>query len=320
MSPTLKRGVSVAIIAAACLLGVAGCRAAATMGAKPALDAYSQTDTTVTQVTNRRQADGSEAHLLSAFFGLDDALPRMSDRVACKGASGGDGMPVIFSDQVDIKTVEPGDFRITTASGAVGKVTCLTLGPANDPGEWRTVLLAGHYGGLDDEPATVEIVGNVLSLDGTVNFKGARVAVTPLPEGPRLIWAEIVPQAQWELGRPADQSPFGGGSHCPVGTLQVVRVTWAGGVTKPAGAADADDVERVLYQVTTVRPDGAEAKVAPFALGDLKDGDNNHLLCLDTTDRATAVSFPAGYLTDPREDLNPETSVAVTTRQPPGTP
>jgi len=55
--------------------------------------------------------------------------------------------------------------------------------------------------------------------------------------------------------------------------------------------------------------------VTPFALADLNDGDNNHLLCLDTTDRAIAVSFPAGHLTDPREDLNPSTTIAVTSAQ-----
>lgn len=277
---------------------------------KRTLDTYAQTDTTLTEVTRRTHPDGRDATVISAFFGLDSALPKgPTDRVACQGGGGGDGMPVIFSHEVDIKTLEPGDFGITTASGAINPVTCLTLAPADDPGELRTALLAGEYGSAEDQPVTVEIVGNVLSLDGSVNFKGARVAVTPLKAGPTMVWAEIVPEAQWELGRLATRLPWGGGERCPVGTKQVVRVTWGGGVTKPNGPDPADDKERVLYKVAIVRTDGAAAEIAPFALADLNDGDNNHLLCLDTTDTVKSVSFPAGYLTDPREDLNPDTSI-----------
>lgn len=51
-----------------------------------ALDAYAQTDTTVTEVTSRKGADGRDAALVSAFFGLDNGLPeRTTDRVACEG-------------------------------------------------------------------------------------------------------------------------------------------------------------------------------------------------------------------------------------------
>lgn len=277
---------------------------------KRTLDTYAQTDTTKTNVTNGTHTDRRKATLISAFYGLDSALPKRStDRVACEGGGGGDGMPVIFSHEVDIKTLEPGDFRIKTASGAIHPVTCLTLAPADDPGELRTALLAGEYGSAKDQPVTVEIVGNVLSLDGVVNFKGASVAVTPLEAGPTMVWAEIVPQAQWELGRPATRLAWGGGERCPVGTKQVVRVTWGGGVTKPNGPDAADDKERKLYKVTVVRTGGATAEIAPFALADLNDGDNNHLLCLDTTDKVKSVFFPAGYLTDPREDLNPDTTI-----------
>jgi len=277
------------------------------------LDTYAQTDTTVTEITSRIDANGREATLISAFFGLDSALPKRStDRVACEGGGGGDGMPVIFSHEVDITTLEPGDFKITTASGATHPVTCLTLAPADDPGERRTALLTGEYGSAADQPMTVEIIGNVLSIDGTVNFRGASVTVTPLEAGPTMVWAEIVPQAQWELGRAATRLPWGGGERCPVGTAQVVRVTWGGGVTKPDGPDPADDKERQLYKVTTAQSGGAAVVITPFALADLNDGDNNHLLCLDTTDAVTAVFFPAGYLTDPREDLNPDTTISLT--------
>ncbi|MEL6365300.1 MAG: hypothetical protein AAFR11_10730 [Pseudomonadota bacterium] len=273
------------------------------------LDAYAQADTTVTDVTAKTDADGRAATVISAFFGLDDALPKgRTDRVACEGAGGADGMPVIFSHEVDIRTLEPGDFKVTRRSGAIGKVDCLTLAPADDPGELRTALLAGAYGSAEDEPATVEIIGNILSLDGSLNFKGATIDVTPLEAGPTIVWAEIVPPVQWELGGKATSLPWGGGSRCPVGTRQVVRVTWGGGVTKPLGA-EADDAERALYKVTVLTGGGRTSEATPIALADLRDGDNNHLLCLDTTDTVWSVFFPAGYLTDPREDLNPDTVI-----------
>jgi len=279
------------------------------------LDAYAQIDTTVTDVTATRHGNGRDAGLISAFFGLDNTLPeRTTDRVACEGAGGKDGMPVIFSHEIDIKTLEPGDFRVTTASGAISDVVCLTLAPADDPGELRTALLAGDFGSIDDQPVTVDIIGNVLSLDRTVNFKGANINVTALEAGPTIVWAEIVPEAQWDLGAKATSLAWGGGSRCPVETRQVVRATWNGGVTKPGGEP-ADDDERALYKVTVQGDAEEQVQVTPFALADLNDGDNNHLLCLDTTDPAVAVSFPAGHLTDPREDLNPSTSIAITTMQ-----
>ena len=94
-------------------------------------------------------------------------------------------------------------------------------------------------------------------------------------------------------------------------TKQVVRVTWQGGVTKPGGE-EIDDKERLLYKVMVLKPDGAIVAVTPFAIADKGDGDNNHRLCLDVEGTPQSVSFPAGHVTDPREDLNPETTVEVT--------
>lgn len=301
------------IIAAA--FSLSGCQnlklAMALSSYERTFDTYSQIDTTSTDVSARIHSDGREAHLISAFFGLDNGLPeRITDRAACEGAGGGDGMPVIFSHEVDIATLEPGDLQITTESGAIGKVVCLTLAPADDPGELRTALLTGEYGSIDDQPVSVEVVGNVLSLDGSVNFKGSRLTVTPLEVGPTIVWAEVVPSHHWRLGEKATTLVWGGGGKCPIGTKQVIRVTWNGGVTKPGGDP-ADDVERKLYKVTTQTEESEKAYVTPFALADLNDGDNNHLLCLDTIDKVSSVYFPAGFLTDPREDLNPATSVTV---------
>lgn len=285
------------------------------IGYERTLDTYAQTDTTVTEVTARTDAGGRAAGLVSAFFGLDDGLPPFFGLASCRGAGGMDGMPVMFSHEVDVRTLEPGDFRITTASGKVGTVVCQTLAPADDPGEWRTSLVIGQYGSADDQPVRVEIVGHVLSLDGAVNFRGASVAVTPLERGPSLVWAERVPPSQWALGRAATRLPWGGGDGCPLRTAQVVRVAWDGGVKRSDGGA-AGAAEGRLYEVTVRGRDGAARRVMPMALADLGDGDNNHALCLDVTDPAISVRFPAGHLTDPRDDLNDATEVAITPMDP----
>lgn len=296
-------------VALTLFLVLAGCGRIQALREVRALSDSTQADTTDSDVTATRDANGRPAAMLSAFFGLDDALPRLANRGLCEGAKGKDGMPVIFSHEIDLETLQAGDFRVTTTSGAVGEIICVTPAPAIDPGEIRTILFIGQYGSADDEPASVEVVGNVLSMDGSLNFKGTRVEVTALEPGPSMVFAEMVPESEWELGKSASRPAAG--SSCPVGTAQVVRVVWAGGITKPGGD-EVDDNERAQYRVTVQDADGRERSLVPFAMGDLGDRDNNHELCLDTTDKPIAVQFEAGFVTDPREDLNPRTRIAVT--------
>ena len=276
-----------------------------------ALSDSTQQDTTTTDVVATEDANGRQVALLSAFFGLDDALPRFANRVFCRGAHGQDGMPVVFSHEIDVETMQAGDFRVVAESGAVGEITCVTPAPADDIGETRTVLMIGQFGSAEDQPASVEIVGNLLSKDRQLNFRGVRTPVIALEEGPTMEWSEVVPESQWELGKAGTSFPGGGGDGCPVGTKQVVRVTWAGGITKPGGD-EIDDVVRSAYRVTMSFGDEGETEMVPFAIGDLGDGDNNHELCLDRSGLPQRVDFPAGLLTDPREDLNPDTSIAIT--------
>lgn len=276
-----------------------------------AMSDSTQQDTTTTDVTATRDANGAEAALLSAFFGLDNGLPRLANRGICRGAAGQDGMPVIFSHEIDVDSLQAGDFRVIAESGAVGEILCVTPAPAADIGELRTILVVGEYGSAEDQPVSVEIVGNLLSKDRQLNFIGATATVIALEEGPTIEWSEIVPESQWELGKAATSQPWGGGDGCPLDTKQVVRVTWAGGVTKPGGD-EIDDVERQGYRVTMALDDEGETELTPFAIGDLGDGDNNHELCLDRAGLPLQVSFPAGLLTDPREDLNPDTRIEVT--------
>ncbi len=247
--------------------------------------------------------------LLSAYFGLDNALPRQANIALCRGAGGQDGMPVIFSSEIEAESLQPEDFAVITESGVVNTPRCVTLSPALDSGELRTALLIGELGDAEtDPPARVEIVGVILGMDGR-SFQGASVVVTPLSAGPGLIVAESVPPSQWTLDRESGQQQ---GDGCPsAGTMQIVRVTWAGGVSNAQGD-EAGDPERALYRVSLRLADGTETNVTPFALADLGDGDNNHLLCLDQRGTPLTVSFPAGHLLDPNRDaLNPASSLAV---------
>ncbi len=250
-------------------------------------------------------SDTAQGQILSAFFGLNDSrVIRLRANTACRGlpGRGGDGMPVIFSYEVDDDTLDADDFEVTTQSGKIGRVDCVTLRPADEQGELRTALLIGEYGSASDQPVSVKIVGDLMSLDGSVNFKGARADVIPLESGPTMILAEVIPRENWSLG---------GNGNCPrEGTKNIVRTTWVGGITKPGGD-EIDEQEMQLYRVSVRKADGSIAQVTPMAVGDLNDNDNNHELCLDTDAEPMSVLFPAGALTDPNEDLNPDTEVAV---------
>jgi hypothetical protein len=287
---------------------VAGCFALAGCG----LTATEATNTELSDTTPDSslpsEVGGRRAALLSAFFGLDNGLFQIANLI-CNDAAGKDGMPVIFSTEVDHTTMQAGDFKVTTAAGKTGTMHCVSLLPATDAGELRTALLIGEFGNADgDPPARVEIIGNLHSIDGTLNFKGASLAVTPLAPGPSLVLAQRVSSAEVDKGLGLPRTK---GSACPAqGVEQQIRVVWAGGVTLPNGD-EPGDAERRLYKVTVRAADGTTRDIFPAALANLGDGDNNHVLCLDSADSAVSVTFPAGILKDPNGDLNPQTSIRL---------
>ena len=245
--------------------------------------------------------------LLSAFFGLDNALP-FAANLLCFGASGDDGMPVVLSHRVSRDSVRPEQFQITTRSGQLKTPKCATLRPAGDPGERRTVLLIGEFGNADtDPPEVVTIVEDLLSdTAAPVNFNGQSVEVTPLNEGPSMVLAESLSQDDWTVDRR--------GTQCPIdGVKQIIRVTWNGGV-RLANGDEPGDTETHLYSVTMEPERGASYITHPIAIAELGDNDNHHFLCLDTDDKASAVSFTSGHFIDPNRDLNPDTRVIVHTR------
>ena len=245
--------------------------------------------------------------LLSAFFGLDNALP-FAANLLCFGASGDDGMPVVLSHRVSSDSVRPEQFQITTRSGQLKTPECATLRPAGDPGERRTVLLIGEFGNADtDPPEVVTIVEDLLSdTAAPVNFKGQSVDVTPLSEGPSMVLAESLSQDDWTVDRR--------GTQCPSeGVRQIIRVTWNGGV-RLANGNEPGDTETHLYSVSMEQEQGTSYITHPIAIAELGDNDNHHFLCLDTDDKASAVSFPSGHFIDPNRDLNPDTRVMLQPR------
>lgn len=267
---------------------------------------YDQVDLPVTIEPNQMVPE-----ILSAFWGFNSESPLLSSLFVCRGASGKDAMPVTFPVELDLSTLQMADFSVIREDGTEGSLICVTPAPAFDQGELRTMLLIGDFGSIENPAESVTVVGNLLSADNQFNFKGKKAPVIPLLDGPSLVIAEPVSKEHWELDKSATMLPFGGGSGCPVGTKQIVRAVWNGGITKPGGA-EVDELEQNSYQVTLQGNDGKSEVVTPFALGDLGDGDNIHKLCLDQDGTPIKVSFPQGLLTDPREDLNPATSIKVT--------
>ena len=99
-------------------------------------------------------------------------------------------MPVVFSQEVDPETLDHSDFMVTTSDGEDIEVEFVTLKPANEEFELRTVLLVGEYGTYpDNPPVRMTIVGDLISRSGQ-NYKGQSVDVIPLPDGPTISYAE----------------------------------------------------------------------------------------------------------------------------------
>jgi hypothetical protein len=234
--------------------------------------------------------------ILSAFFGLDDAMPWQVN-ILCPGPGnfvGDDGMPVVMSVLIDPASLDPSDFEVITESGAVLVPQCATLNPANDDCEGRTILLVGDLGSAaTDPPVSVQLVDELLTRDGRdIRLTAAPIEVTPLDEGPTLVWVKQV-----------DPAAVG----APTGTTVALRATWAGGVTATDGA-EVTQAEWGQYALTLRDENGQEQIVPPFDVGDLNDGDNNHLLFFAAPGDPLTLALPAGLVIDPNGDPNPATS------------
>jgi hypothetical protein len=229
--------------------------------------------------------DDQPARMVSAFFGLDNALQVLR-------YNGADGMPVTFSKRIaDPGSLESEAFTITTRSGARLQPLRVTTRPASAASKRHTVLIIGEFGNEPgDPPVAVEVTGHLI-LAGGDNAQGLSANVTPLKDGPSLVLAYAV--------NPKDLP-----GDVPPETKQIVVAVWNGGVTPMEGVTDED--HRRGYSVETA--DGTV--VQPIAIDDI-GGDNYEYLYLNTDTTALSVSMESGLLMDPRSDANPATSAGV---------
>ena len=248
-----------------------------------------------------------EAKILTAFFGLDNALPPTS-RVLYRKAPGKDGMPLVFSLELDPTTLDASDFQVTTKNGSTFDVEAVTLLPAEEEYELRTVLLIGEYGNYPDNPPVfVSIVDDLMSRTG-VSFKGKSATVIPLEEGPVLSYAEY-----FTFTGDYPYVKNGPGCDCPKETTKmIVKAVWAGGVRALSGK-ELGENEIKAFEVTMIQ--GSDTvTVTPFQLADLADNDNNIDLCLVESGIPINVLVKENTAIDPRDDGNPRTSIEVVSR------
>ena len=248
-----------------------------------------------------------EAKILTAFFGLDNGLTQRA-RALYRNAPGKDGMPVVFSLEVDPATLDASDFEVTTEDGTIFGVEAVTLLPANEEFELRTALLIGDYGNHPtNPPVSVRITGDIMSRTG-VNFKGQSRSVIPLEEGPVLSYAEYFTFT--------DDYPYvenGVGCDCPKEQTQmVVKAVWSGGV-RAVNGKELGENELDNFVVTLAR--GSDTiQVNPFLLADLRDNDNNIDLCLKESGVPILVQVNENVAIDPNDDQNPSTEVEIVSR------
>jgi len=240
--------------------------------------------------------DSSQPHnssILSAYHGLDQ-LPLAASLLCGSNVAGDDGMPVVFSKQLQVDSVAPESFLVIRSDGESVVPNCATLHPADEPLEQRTVLLTGDFGTFGETPLRVEVTGPLLTFDGESLLGVSTEDITPLEDGPRVVLAErFAPDTNGLAGE------------CPDSTAQVVQLTWAGGVTGPANAALGED-QRLGTLV--LLEDGAT--VNPLALVD-DDPDNHVLACLSEDSPAQWVVVHAGLFHDPGDIANPATHAEV---------
>ena len=86
-----------------------------------------------------RDGDASQTQnssILSAYHGLDQ-LPLVASVLCGFNVDGDDGMPVVFSTQLNVDSVDPESFLVIRSDGEVVVPNCATLHPADEPLELR---------------------------------------------------------------------------------------------------------------------------------------------------------------------------------------
>ena len=248
----------------------------------------------------------SQDTLVSAFFGLDNALPGL---LCNQPGSLLDGMPVNFQFPLDASSLSETDFEVLDELGNVHAPNCALLAPANENGENRTVLLLGEFGtAVSNPPVEVRIVGELFTAETfsgesacseVINLNGMTTTnVVPLADGPSLFFA---------------QKMEGDLNECDSGA-QTIQVAWNGGVTPYISGDDESD----LFQYYTGYSDSSGVLVAhaPISIADINDNDNFHQLCFPSTDEIVKISMLANTVEDPNHDPNLYSEIDVSTCTP----
>lgn len=248
-----------------------------------------------------------EAKMLTAFFGLDNGLTGQTI-VIYRKAPGKDGMPLVFSHELDPGSLDGSDFEVITQKGDVIPVEFASLLPANEEFELRTVLLIGEYGSYpDNQPVSVKVIDDLISRTGH-NYKGESIEVIPLEEGPILSYAEY-----FTFDKDYPYVEKGRGCDCPKEkTKMVVKAAWSGGVRATNGN-ELGNNELKDFKVTMVRQSDT-ITVIPFQLADLSDNDNNIDLCLEEDGIPIYLTVNENIAIDPNDDKNPKTEVEILSR------
>ena len=240
------------------------------------------------------QGDIPRDTIVSAFFGLDNVLPGL---LCNQPGSQLDGMPVNFKFPLDVSSLSETDFEVVDRLGNIHTPNCVSLAPANENGENRSVLLLGEFGtAVTNPPVEVRVTGDLFTTDTIsgesacseiINLNGITTTnVISLDDGPSLFFAQKID---------------GNLNECNSGT-QTIQVAWNGGIT-PYISGDAES-DLYQYYVGYSNSSGDLAPHIPISIADINDNDNFHQLCFSTSDEIVKVSMMANTVEDPNHDPN----------------
>ena len=240
------------------------------------------------------QGDIPQDTIVSAFFGLDNVLPGL---LCNQPGSQLDGMPVNFKFPLDVSSLSETDFEVVDRLGNIHTPNCVSLAPANENGENRSVLLLGEFGtAVTNPPVEVRVIGDLFTTNTIsgesacseiINLNGITTTnVIPLDDGPSLFFAQKIDDNLNE---------------CNSGT-QTIQVAWNGGIT-PYISGDAES-DLYQYYVGYSNSSGDLTPHIPISIADINDNDNFHQLCFSTSDEIVKVSMMANTVEDPNHDPN----------------
>ena len=240
------------------------------------------------------QGDIPQDTIVSAFFGLDNVLPGL---LCNQPGSQLDGMPVNFKFPLDVSSLSETDFEVVDRLGNIHTPNCVSLAPANENGENRSVLLLGEFGtAVTNPPVEVRVTGDLFTTDTIsgesacseiINLNGITTTnVISLDDGPSLFFAQKID---------------GNLNECNSGT-QTIQVAWNGGITPYISG----DTESDLFQYYIGYSDSSGVLIphVPISIADINDNDNFHQLCFSTSDEIVKVSMMANTVEDPNHDPN----------------